>query len=66
MDEINKMIENAMKAKEEIISFTKGKRNTSGRIDPCPVCKEGPLAFSVHHNGHVHAICETGCVNFME
>jgi len=36
---------------------------------PCPICKEGRVAFVIsdHYNGHIHATCSTrGCVSWME
>jgi len=35
---------------------------------PCPICKEGFVAFIIsdHYNGHIHAKCSKGCINWME
>lgn len=54
------------KAKEAIINATGGRKGVSGRID-CPACESGKLAYAVHHNGHIHAACESpGCVKWSE
>jgi hypothetical protein len=35
---------------------------------PCPICKDGTVAFIIsdHYNGHIHAKCSNGCVDWME
>jgi len=54
----------------EVLSVLKAgnyPRNSNGRID-CPICKSvGSLFFSVAHNGHIAAKCDTTeCVNLIE
>lgn len=35
---------------------------------PCPCCENGIVSFIIsdHYNGHIHAKCSNGCVNWME
>lgn len=35
---------------------------------PCPICNEGIVSFIIsdHYNGHIHAKCSKGCVDWME
>jgi hypothetical protein len=37
-------------------------------IIPCPICKDGIVSFIIsdHYNGHIHAKCSKGCVDWME
>lgn len=38
----------------------------SGKIT-CPLCgKSGSLIFTQYSNGHVHATCAEGCIDFIE
>jgi hypothetical protein len=60
------VIKNITKARKAIIADSEGKRSTSGRITPCPVCGKGTLAYGIAYNGHVSAACEAGCVKWVE
>jgi hypothetical protein len=61
-------VDDYIRARKAIILAAQGRRGVSGRIDPCPICGIGPLAFAVASgNGHIRAQCETdNCVSFME
>lgn len=44
-----------------------GKARGLASTMPCPVCTTGTLAYSIAHNGHIHAGCSTPtCVRWME
>jgi hypothetical protein len=57
-----------MMAREAIMA-TISRLPSAGTIDPCPVCKQGVLFFTVASNGHVHAGCNNDkkqCVSWIE
>lgn len=52
-------------ARKAITDVTGGSA-MSGQIT-CPLCgKTGALIFTQYSNGHVHAACTEGCINFVE
>ena len=63
MTDFKAMIEKIGIARKAIVESKK----QSGEI-PCPVCKTGPLRFSVApSNKHIHAACSTkDCVRWVE
>ncbi len=65
--EILRMMRDANQVRAAIVEKTQGRRGANGEIR-CPVCKTGPVYFTVSPaNGHIHAACTTqGCVDFCE
>lgn len=62
VEEINRKYLVARKA----ITDVTGDSAMSGKIT-CPICgKTGALIFTQYSNGHVHAACTEGCVDFIE
>ena len=62
VEEINRKYLVARKA----ITDVTGGSAMSGKIT-CPICgKTGSLIFTQYSNGHIHAECTEGCINFIE
>lgn len=69
--EFEQLLNRTLIVRKKIVEHIKesGKWQTtcSGHIQ-CPICENGIVEFSYAgaYNGHIHASCSNGCVNWME
>lgn len=65
--EIGELIKNIAVARKAILEDAGRDRSASGKINPCPVCGEGILRYSIASNKHVWAACTSKtCVRWLE